>query len=170
MRTILVVDDDSAVLDVAGRALEGYRVWLACDPDEGMQIAASLPTLELLVTDFMTPSMTGDELIGWLRAERPSLKVLILTGHCVCSIEKTQRGGSRRLIFPNPSNSPACARWSRFDPAACCRFMTIAKCPHFAFHFGRESSAAHCAYNSSRSRSTLCSLSSVAAMASAGCL
>ena len=71
MKTILVVDDDSAVLDVVGRALEGYRVWLARDPDEGMQMAASLPTLELLVTDFMMPSMTGDELIGWLRAERP---------------------------------------------------------------------------------------------------
>jgi two-component system cell cycle sensor histidine kinase/response regulator CckA len=81
MKTILVVDDDSAVLDVVGRALEGYRVWLARDPDEGMQMAAGLPTLELLVTDFMMPSMTGDELIGWLRAERPGLKVLILTGH-----------------------------------------------------------------------------------------
>jgi two-component system cell cycle sensor histidine kinase/response regulator CckA len=81
MKTILVVDDDSAVLEVVGRALEGYRVWLARDPDEGMQMAASLPTLELLVTDFMMPSMTGDELIGWLRAERPGLKVLILTGH-----------------------------------------------------------------------------------------
>jgi two-component system, cell cycle sensor histidine kinase and response regulator CckA len=81
MKTILVVDDDSAVLDVVGRALEGYRVWLARDPDEGMQMAASLPTLELLVTDFLMPSMTGEELIGWLRAERPGLKVLILTGH-----------------------------------------------------------------------------------------
>jgi CheY-like chemotaxis protein len=38
MKTILVVDDDSAVLDVVGRALEGYRVWLARDPDEGMQM------------------------------------------------------------------------------------------------------------------------------------
>lgn len=81
MKTILVVDDDSAVLDVLGRALAGYRVWLARDPDEGLQIAASLATVDLLITDFMMPSMTGDELVGWLRAERPHLKVLIITGH-----------------------------------------------------------------------------------------
>ncbi len=102
MKTILVVDDDSAVLDVVGRALEGYRVWLARDPDEGMQMAASLPTLELLVTDFMMPSMTGDELIGWLRADRPSLKVLILTGHSDLLDRENPPWWAREAHLPKP--------------------------------------------------------------------
>jgi two-component system cell cycle sensor histidine kinase/response regulator CckA len=76
-----VVDDDGAVLELLGRTLTGYRVWLARDPEEALRIAANLPVLDLLVTDFMMSSMTGDELVGWLRAERPSLKVMILTGH-----------------------------------------------------------------------------------------
>ena len=102
MKTILVVDDDSAVLDVVGRALEGYRVWLARDPDEGLHMAASLPTLELLVTDFMMPSMTGDELIGWLRAERPSLKVLILTGHSDLLDRENPPWWTREAHLPKP--------------------------------------------------------------------
>ena len=102
MKTILVVDDDSAVLDVVGRALEGYRVWLARDPDEGMRMAASLPTLELLVTDFLMPSMTGDELIGWLRAERPGLKVLILTGHSELLDRENMPWWAQEAHLPKP--------------------------------------------------------------------
>jgi two-component system nitrogen regulation response regulator GlnG len=46
-----------------------------------MMVAGGLTTLDLLITDFMMPSMMGDELIGRLRALRPELKALILTGH-----------------------------------------------------------------------------------------
>ena len=81
MKNILVVDDDSSVLEILRRALEGYRVWTARDPDEGLVIAGTLLSLDLLITDFMMPSMMGDELVGRLRAVRPELKVLILTGH-----------------------------------------------------------------------------------------
>ena len=81
MKNILIVDDDRTVLDVLTRALEGYRVWAARDPDEGLMIAGGLASLDLLITDFMMPSMMGDELIGRLRAVRPQLKALILTGH-----------------------------------------------------------------------------------------
>jgi CheY-like chemotaxis protein len=81
VKNILVVDDDRTVLDVLTRALAGYRVWAARDPDEGLMMAGNLASLDLLITDFMMPSMMGDELIGRLRAKRPELKVLILTGH-----------------------------------------------------------------------------------------
>jgi CheY-like chemotaxis protein len=102
VKTILVVDDDRAVLDVIGRALDGYRVWLARDSDEGMHLASNLPTIDLLITDFMMPSMTGDELIGWLRAERPSLKALILTGHSDLLDQENPQWWAKEAHLPKP--------------------------------------------------------------------
>ena len=81
LKNILVVDDDGAVLDVLARALKGYHVRVARDPYEGLQVAKGLTPLDLLITDFMMPSMMGDELVGRLRAERPDVKVLIVTAH-----------------------------------------------------------------------------------------
>ena len=66
--------------DVLSRALVGYRVWVAREPHEALQIAATLATLDLLITDYMMPAMMGDELIGHLRERRPGVKVIVLTG------------------------------------------------------------------------------------------
>lgn len=81
MKNILIVDDDRAVLEVLGRGLTGYRVWLAFDSGEALRIAGGVMTLDLLITDFMMPEMMGDELSGRLKEVRPNLKVLFLTGH-----------------------------------------------------------------------------------------
>ena len=81
MKTILVVDDDRSALDVVVRALKGYRLYFARDADEGLMAAENLISLDLLVTDYLMPSMTGDELIARLREKRPGLKALIVTGH-----------------------------------------------------------------------------------------
>jgi CheY-like chemotaxis protein len=81
MKHILVVDDDSSVLKFLSLALCEYRLSVARDPDEALSVARNLGALDLVVTDYLMPSMTGDELIGRLREQRPSLKVLILTAH-----------------------------------------------------------------------------------------
>ena len=81
MKHILIVDDDSSVLDLVSRTLRAYRLSLARDPDEALHVARSVGSLDLLITDYLMPSMTGDELIGRLREQWPALSVLILTGH-----------------------------------------------------------------------------------------
>ncbi len=81
MKHILIVDDDSSVLDLVSRALRAYRLSLARDPDEALHVAGNVGSLDLLITDYMMPSMTGEELIGRLREQWPGLSVLILTGH-----------------------------------------------------------------------------------------
>ena len=81
MKHILIVDDDSSVLDLVSRALRSYRLSLARDPDEALHVAGHVGSLDLLITDYMMPSMTGEELIGRLREQWPGLSVLILTGH-----------------------------------------------------------------------------------------
>src|SRR5438094_909996 len=37
--------------------------------------------LDLVITDYLMPSMTGEELIGRLRERHPHVKALIVTGH-----------------------------------------------------------------------------------------
>jgi DNA-binding NtrC family response regulator len=44
-------------------------------------IADRLEQLDLVVTDYLMPSMTGEELIGRVRERHPSAKALIVTGH-----------------------------------------------------------------------------------------
>ncbi len=78
---ILIVDDDSSVLDIVARALSGYRVIVARDPDEAMSLAKGAASLSLLITDYLMPSMTGSELMLRIREFRPRLQVIMLTGH-----------------------------------------------------------------------------------------
>jgi CheY-like chemotaxis protein len=78
---VLVVDDDTFVLSLVERALEGYRVSTARDAGEALARLATTEWIDLLITDYLMPVMTGDELVGRARAMRPDLKVLVLTGH-----------------------------------------------------------------------------------------
>jgi len=79
---VLVVDDEDPVRRFVERVLReaGYTTAVAADGAEAIQIAATLDPFDLVVTDVMMPRMSGDELSRRLRASRPSLKVLYLTG------------------------------------------------------------------------------------------
>jgi PAS domain S-box-containing protein len=83
-RTILLVEDDSALRDVTKRSLEsaGYTV-LAC-PDGRAALEASrrfTGTIDLLVTDLVMPMMTGRQLAVALMQERRKLRVLLMSGY-----------------------------------------------------------------------------------------
>jgi CheY-like chemotaxis protein len=80
-KRILVVDDDSSVLQMLTRALAAYELALARDGVEALAVAQMHPTLDLIITDYLMPEMTGDELIARIREHRPHLKALVITGH-----------------------------------------------------------------------------------------
>ncbi len=82
--TILLVEDEQAVRDLARLVLErqGYIVLAAADGREALQVAARDPRhLDLLVTDVVMPGMSGPDLARTLRAGRPDLRVLLLSGY-----------------------------------------------------------------------------------------
>ena len=81
VKHVLIVDDDATVLNAFRLALEGFRLSVARDPDEALTLAEGTSTLDLVITDFLMPSMTGDELVGRVRARHPAVKALIVTGH-----------------------------------------------------------------------------------------
>ena len=80
-KRILVVDDDSSVLQMLTRALDSYELMVARDGVEALALSKVHSTLDLLITDYLMPEMTGDELIARLREQRPHLKALVITGH-----------------------------------------------------------------------------------------
>jgi two-component system cell cycle sensor histidine kinase/response regulator CckA len=81
MKQILIVDDDASVLSLVASALADYSLSRAYCGADALATAISTGPLDLLITDFMMPSMQGDELIGRLRQVQPDLKVLVLSGH-----------------------------------------------------------------------------------------
>ncbi|MBI2393252.1 MAG: response regulator [Deltaproteobacteria bacterium] len=82
--TVLVVDDEDGVRNAVVRmlTLRGYRALPARGGEEALAIveAADGP-LDLVLTDMVMPGMNGRELIERLRAESPSTRVAIISGH-----------------------------------------------------------------------------------------
>jgi CheY-like chemotaxis protein len=80
--TVLIVDDEDSVRNFAERVLRdaGYRTALAMDGTDALKVAAGLGPFQILVTDFIMPGITGDELARRLRLMTPKLKTLYLTG------------------------------------------------------------------------------------------
>jgi two-component system, cell cycle sensor histidine kinase and response regulator CckA len=81
--TILIVEDDEEVRALVREALEGrgYEVLVAGSPDEARRIAAEYPaTIHLLVTDVVMPGQTGPLLAEELKAVRPDLRVIYMSG------------------------------------------------------------------------------------------
>jgi two-component system, cell cycle sensor histidine kinase and response regulator CckA len=81
--TVLVVDDEPAVLDTVrdGLAAHGYQVLTAAGPDEAIQVAqAHAGTIALALIDVVMPGMSGPEVARRLHESRPDLKVLFMSG------------------------------------------------------------------------------------------
>jgi len=82
--TILVVDDDVRVLKLVGLMLRmaGVDVLEAPDPQKAIQIfGAEKAKIDLMVSDIKMPGMTGPVLAQRLRAIKPDLPVLLMTGY-----------------------------------------------------------------------------------------
>jgi PAS domain S-box-containing protein len=82
--TIVLVEDDPLVRDVARRMLDrlGYRVLPAPDGVEGLDLIRSPSTrIDLLVTDVVMPGMSGPELASRARRVRPGLPVVFVSGY-----------------------------------------------------------------------------------------
>jgi len=78
---VLLAEDESLAALVVGDALTelGHAVVHAADGETALGIAAALP-FDVLITDLAMPRLSGLELIPLLRADRPDLPVVMMTG------------------------------------------------------------------------------------------
>ena len=81
--TVLVVDDEAPIRQIARRVLEedGYHVTEASDGLEAVELLARGMPPDVLMADLDMPKLGGDEMVRRVRATRPDLKVLYVTGH-----------------------------------------------------------------------------------------
>jgi len=82
--TVLLVEDDSLVLEVNARALSalGYRVLPCRSGAEALERTRSHPGhIDLLLSDVVMPRMSGPALARALQALRPGLRTLFVSGY-----------------------------------------------------------------------------------------
>jgi two-component system cell cycle sensor histidine kinase/response regulator CckA len=82
--TILVVEDDDMVRSTACEMLRrlGYRVLTADGPEDCYRVVEGHDgTIDLLLTDVILAKSNGKEVYGKLRALRPRLRVLYMSGY-----------------------------------------------------------------------------------------
>jgi PAS domain S-box-containing protein len=87
--TVLLVEDEDVVRTLVRQALEprGYEVLVAGDGEEALALAEEHDgPIDLLLTDLMMPNLSGREVADRLKAERPGVKVLYMTGYADASL------------------------------------------------------------------------------------
>jgi CheY-like chemotaxis protein len=79
---ILVVDDEKLVRWSIRETLRGqYRVWTAESAERAMRMLIRIKHLDGILVDIRLPGASGYELIHWVRAQRPELKVFVMTAY-----------------------------------------------------------------------------------------
>jgi CheY-like chemotaxis protein len=84
VETILIVEDEPAVRDIARRILrrQGYVVLVASSGAEALAISAEFATtIHLVISDAVMPGMGGAEVVRRLKLQRPEIRVLFMSGY-----------------------------------------------------------------------------------------
>ncbi|HEX6132631.1 MAG TPA: PAS domain S-box protein [Longimicrobiales bacterium] len=82
--TILLVEDEKSVRDLATRILQrrGYKVIAAADGNEAIEAAERAHgRIHLLLTDVIMPGLNGQDVAERVRALRPDVRVLFMSGY-----------------------------------------------------------------------------------------
>ena len=83
-KQVLLAEDEPMIRNLMQRLLHswGYRVFAARNGREAMEIAEEHKgPIDLLVSDVTMPEMDGAELAERLKAKRPRLQVILLSGY-----------------------------------------------------------------------------------------
>lgn len=88
MASILVIDDEPSVLELARTILEraGYEVIAAPDGRVGMRLFRERPS-DLVITDLIMPEKEGIEVIIELRRDFPDVKIVAISGGGIIDAE-----------------------------------------------------------------------------------
>jgi two-component system cell cycle sensor histidine kinase/response regulator CckA len=84
VETVLLIEDEAGVLEVATRVLkrQGYQVLQAQDGFQALSIASTFDApIHLVLSDAAMPGLSGAETCRRLLALRPNLKVVMMSGY-----------------------------------------------------------------------------------------
>jgi PAS domain S-box-containing protein len=114
--TVLVVDDDSRVCELTARILGqyGYQVITANSGEAAEQRACEChKEIQLLVTDVVMAGTSGRELAQQLKASRPSLKILYMSGYPHLALSGNHVMDFSEATLPKPFAPVDLARHAR---------------------------------------------------------
>jgi PAS domain S-box-containing protein len=111
-QTILLVEDEPLVRELSREMLErqGYRVILAANANEAIQIGASAGAFDLLITDVNMPAITGVELARRLKSWHPRLKVLYISGYEEDGGDSDDESFDRSAVLQKPFSADSLGR------------------------------------------------------------
>lgn len=80
--SLLLVDDEPAILDLLGRQLTNrqYKTYTAPSGDDALAILQET-SIDILVTDVRMPGIDGIELLGRAKELNPDIEAIVITGH-----------------------------------------------------------------------------------------
>lgn len=78
-KTILIVDDESIIRDLCGRALRDYKILEAADGVEALTLFER-GGVDVILTDVMMPRINGIELLDRVKELDPTSVVIVMTG------------------------------------------------------------------------------------------
>jgi two-component system cell cycle sensor histidine kinase/response regulator CckA len=106
--TILVVDDEPALLEVTGRILRknGYTTLQARTYEQALSLASSRD-FQLLLTDSMMPGMTGATLAEMITEMKPGTPVLHMSGYTAGALDPERIRDGELPFIQKPFTAPA---------------------------------------------------------------
>ena len=99
--TVLVVEDEAGVRELMRQVLEraGVRVLLAATGFEGVRIAREWTgRLDVVLSDFVMPGMSGDEVLRQVRDVHPEAALVLMSGYSA----PAGPGGPAHDVLPKP--------------------------------------------------------------------
>jgi len=103
--TVLLVDDERALVELCEDLLAelGYEPLGFSSPREALEAFLADPQrFDLVLTDHTMPEMTGIDLIRQIRAVRPDLPVLLMSGYGTHVVEEESRSLGVRAVLKKP--------------------------------------------------------------------
>ena len=107
------MEDQDGIRDIVRESLRrnGYNVLIANDGDEALQMAGAYPDpIHLLITDLVMPNIGGRELAQRLTPQRPTMKVLFMSGYSEQSALEIQTTRQSATVLQKPFSLDALAR------------------------------------------------------------
>jgi CheY-like chemotaxis protein len=114
--TILIVEDEEAVRKLVRRTLEkqGYELLVAASGIEALELLGQHKgRVHLLITDVIMPQMGGRQLAEKLKAARPDIQILYISGYTESSIVRGGSLGKDEAFLQKPFTPLALARCVR---------------------------------------------------------
>jgi signal transduction histidine kinase/ActR/RegA family two-component response regulator len=111
--TILVVEDEAGVRELAGEFLKahGYTVLEAKDGIEALEIAARHEgPIHVILTDMIMPRMNGTEVVRRLKGIRPEIRAAYMTGYAEYATSGSETSSNQQdSILQKPFSSTSLA-------------------------------------------------------------